>query len=72
MKTSVDFLIEKLIKEKFISNELTQTYTGGLRLKSLIDSAKLMEKEQIIESFKDGGGISGDDYYDQKWNNIDI
>lgn len=67
MMTPINFLIQNLIKENFINNELLQTYTGGYKFKSLIESAKLLEKEQIIKSFEDGGGKYGEEYFDQKW-----
>jgi hypothetical protein len=63
---SIDYLIQNLLKENLINNDLVQTYKGASKFKSLIDSAKLLEKEQIIESFEDGGGKYGEEYYYQK------
>lgn len=68
-QTAIDYLIQNLIKEKFIDEELIQTYQGGSRFNSLIENSRVIEKDLIIESFEDGGGKNGDEYYLNKIKN---
>jgi len=65
-QTAIDYLIQNLIKEKFIDEELIQTYQGGSRFNSLIENSRVIEKDLIIESFEDGGGKNGDEYFLKK------
>ena len=55
-QTSVDFLIEEF---SAIFGKVNFTAMQGLLLKDAVEKAKEMEKEQIIDAFKEGNLYHG-------------
>ena len=68
-QTAVDFYSQEEIKLtlEFLDNKITQLEYGIKKLR-LVEQAKQMEKEQIIESFKQGIAYWNGD----EWKLIDI
>jgi hypothetical protein len=49
-ETAIDYLVEKLIKLGYLHSK---NYGQSNNVKKVIEQAKAMEKEQIINTFKD-------------------
>ena len=72
-QTSVDFLIEEF---SAIFGKVNFTAMQGLLIKDAVEKAREMEKEQIIEAFKEGNLYHGwalkhepEQYYNETYKN---
>ena len=66
-ETAVDYLVEQLFK---IRNNTTEV--KEMNSKSIIDQAKQMEKEQIVNSWVGGKGfLNGEQYYNETYGGQD-
>ena len=51
MKTAVEWLVEQMIERKYFAKDVPLSYTT---LEHLVNQAKEMEKEQIVNAFEIG------------------
>jgi hypothetical protein len=72
-ETAIDYLVEKLIKLGYLHSK---NYGQSNNVKKVIEQAKAMEKEQIINTFKDAqvfkvmnDEIRAEQYYNETYKN---
>ena len=73
-QTALEYLISELKKSKDYQRVINDVNHSGTEQKDIIEQAKAMEKEQIIEAYDYEANAdmhdysSGEQYYDQRFN----